>query len=311
MRALLRLVAGRLVGGLATIVVVSVLVFAATEILPGDAATVVLGRDATPTSIKAFREKYGLESSIVAQYGHWLRSITRGDFGTSFAMDAPVTAVLGKPLRNSALLVLLTLAFLVPLSLILGTVAGLRQGSRLDVGIQVATLTTAALPEFVIGIALVISFAVLWPLLPAVSFDVTLRSLILPAATLVIIFVGYMARMVRAGVVEVLGSDFVAMARLKGLPENVVIRRHVLPNSLVPTVQAFALITATLASGLVIVEYLFSFPGIGQTLVRAVSTRDIPVVQAIALMIAVLNVVANLVADLFAILATPRLRTRL
>ena len=209
------------------------------------------------------------------------------------------------------MLVGITLLLLIPLSLVVGTVAALRRGSPIDTAIQLATLATVALPEFVVGIAFILAFAFIWRLLPAVSFELSVRTLILPVATLLVVSFAYTARMVRAGVVGVLEQEFVDMARMKGLPERLVIRRHVLPNSLVPSVQAFALTAAWMPGGIIIIESLFGFPGMGVGLVQAVSARDTPTVEALTLIVATVYVIANLLSDIFTVLATPRLRTQL
>ena len=171
-------------------------------------------------------------------------------------------------------------------------------------------MALVALPEFVVGIVLVLAFAIAWPVFPAVTFQVTATGLVLPVATLLMLSLAYTARMVRAGVIEVLSSEYVAMARLKGMPERSVIRHHVLPNAIGPSLHAFALTAAWLAGGVVIVEYLFAYPGIGRLLIDAVTSRDVPMVEAVSLILAAVYVIGNLLADVATILLTPRLRTR-
>jgi peptide/nickel transport system permease protein len=237
--------------------------------------------------------------------------VLHGDLGKSPANNVRVSTLVGQRLINSAVLIGITLLLLIPLSLFVGTVAALRRGSPVDAAIQLATLATVALPEFVVGIGFILVFAFIWPLLPAVSFELSVRTLILPVATLLVVSFAGTARMVRAGVVGVLEQEFVDMARLKGLPEPLVIRRHVLPNSLVPSVQAFALTAAWMPGGIIIIESLFAFPGMGSGLVQAVSARDTPTVEALTLIVATVYVIANLLSDIFTVLATPRLRTQL
>jgi peptide/nickel transport system permease protein len=305
------MILGRLAAGVLTLLVASALIFTATQLLPGDLATAALGRDATPQALAQLREQWGLNRPAIVRYGLWLGGIARGDLGTSVINGVPVTQLIGQRLLNSLLLVATTLGLLVPLSLALGIAAALRRGSPFDTLTQLITLATGAMPEFTIGIVLVLVFAIAWPILPAVSFNVSPTSLVLPVATLLLLSLAYTARMVRAGTLEVLGSDYVALARLKGLPEASVIRHHVLPNALGPSVQAFALTAAWLAGGVVIVEYLFDYPGIGQGLVGAVASRDVPTVEALSLILAAVYIVGNLVADLSTVLLTPRLRTQL
>jgi peptide/nickel transport system permease protein len=301
----------RLLGGIATLLAASVLIFATVEFLPGDAASAYLGRDTTPSAAAKLRKEFGLDRPITQRYADWIWSVAHGDLGKSPANGVRVSTLIGTRLGNSAALVAITLLLLVPLSLVVGTVAALRRGSPIDTAIQLATLATVALPEFVVGIAFILVFAFLWRLLPAVSFELSVRTLILPVATLLVVSFAYTARMVRAGVVGVLEEEFVDMARLKGLPERLVIRRHVLPNALVPSVQAFALTAAWMPGGIIIIESLFGFPGMGVGLVQAVSARDTPTVEALTLIVASVYVFTNLLSDIFTVLATPRLRTQL
>jgi peptide/nickel transport system permease protein len=209
---------------------------------------------------------------------------------------------------NSLVLVVATFAILVPLSIAFGIWTAIREGSRMDLAGQVGSLALTALPEFVVAAALIILFALVWPILPAVSLTVTPRSLVLPTATLVLVSVAWTGRLIRAGVIEALHADHVTMARLKGLPERVVIRRHVLPQALGPSIQAFALTVGYVAGGVVVVESVFAFDGMGQGLVTAAASRDIPMVQAYTLILAFFYIVANLVADLLTILFNPQLR---
>jgi peptide/nickel transport system permease protein len=308
---LVRLIALRVAGGIATLLVASVLIFAATDLLPGDAATAFLGRQSTPDAVAALRKQYGLDRPAATRYWEWISGVARGDLGRSVANGVEVKAIISRPVRNTSILVLATLALLIPSCVLVGTFAALRRDSRLDVTIQLVTVATGALPEFAVGIVLILLFALLWPVFPAVSLTVTPASLVLPTASLLILTFAYTTRMVRAGVINVLDSDYVAMARLKGLPERLVIRRHVLPNALVPTVQAFALQTAWLVGGIVIVENLFAYPGVGNGLVQAITSRDNATVESLTLLLATVYIAGNLVADVFAILMTPRLRTQL
>jgi peptide/nickel transport system permease protein len=279
--------------GVMTLFAVSLIVFAATQALPSDPARAILGRTATPESLAALRKQLNLNHSVVSQYTHWLGGVLTGDLGHSLAARGePVTTVLGKRLENSAFLVLLAAVFSVPFSIFLGVTAARRRDGPLDHGLSLVLLALAALPEFVVGIALVLLFGTtVFHWLPAVS--------------------PYVARIMRASMVEVLESDFVEMARLKGMPERHVLWRHAVPNALAPAIQVIALNLAYLAGGIVVVEFVFGFPGIGSAFVDAVSNRDLPIVQALAVLIAAAYVCFNLLADVATILVSPRLRTSL
>jgi peptide/nickel transport system permease protein len=303
--------------GVLTLFLVSVIVFAATQALPGDAARAILGRDATPQRLAALRSQLHLNESVLAQYTHWLGGIVSGNFGTSAATQQPVSQLLSGRLGNSAFLVLVAALIAVPLSIGFGVLMAVRRDHLIDHVGSTASLVLAALPEFVIGIALVLLFATsVFHILPAVSLLPPgdhawqhLDAVVLPAATLVLAVTPYISRIMRGSMVEVLESEYVTMARLKGLPERTVILRHAVPNAIVPAIQVSALQLAWMAGGVVVVEFVFSFPGIGASLVDAVGNRDVPVVQALTLIIAAVYVVLNLLADVTTILVTPRLRT--
>jgi peptide/nickel transport system permease protein len=310
----------RVLLGLLTLFLVSLVVFAATQALPSDPARAILGRTATPESLKALREQLNLNHSVVSQYTHWLGGIFTGDLGNSLAARGePVTKVLGKRLENSAVLVLLAAVISIPLSVLLGVISARRRDGPLDHSMSLVLLALAALPEFVVGIALVLLFATrVFHVLPAVSLIPpdsspwqNLKELVLPTVTLVLAVSPYVARIMRASMVEVLESDFVEMARLKGMPERHVLWRHAVPNAIAPAIQVIALNLAYLAGGIVIVEYVFAYPGIGSALVDAVANRDLPIVQALAVLIAAVYVGCNLLADISTILVSPRLRTSL
>ncbi len=311
----------RVLLGLLVLALVSLVVFAATQALPGDPARAILGRTATPASLKALRDQLGLNGSVVSQYTSWVTGLLHGDAGTSLAAQGvPVTTLLGDKIVNSAFLVFCAGIISIPLSVAIGAYAALRRDRTFDVTSSLATLVFAALPEFVVGVSLVVIFAttVFQNLLPAISlippgtrpWD-NLRGMILPTATLVLAVTPYVARIMRASMIEVLESDYVEMARLKGLSERTVIVRHALPNALGPTFQVIAINLAYLAGGVIVVEYVFNYAGIGGALRDAVSTRDLPVVQFLAMLIAAVYVVLNLMADIATIIVTPRLRTRL
>jgi peptide/nickel transport system permease protein len=307
----------RVLLGLVTLFISSVIIFASTQALPGDAARSILGRSATPESLAELRRQLGLEKSIVTQYWEWISGVFTGDLGTSLANGLPVTEVLGERLVYSLFLMLIAGVISVPLGIALGAVSARRRDSTFDQVTSIVTLGLAALPEFVVAIALALLFSTtVFQVLPSVivtepgarPWDYP-KELILPVLTLVIAVVPYTTRIMRASTVEILESDFVEMARLKGLPERLVLWRHAVPNALAPTFQITALNLAYLAGGIVVVEAVFNYPGIGLLLVESVRARDMPTVQAIALLIAALYVVLNLLADVATILVSPRLRT--
>jgi peptide/nickel transport system permease protein len=309
----------RLLLGVVTLFVASMIIFAATQALPGDTARSILGRGATPEALANLREQLGLNEPAYRQYLDWIGGVLTGDFGTSLAATIPVTEVLGERIVYSAFLMLLAAIISVPLGILIGAVSARRRDGVFDHTMSTTTLGLAALPEFVVGLTLVVLFSTtVFQWLPGVivtdpgtrPWDYP-KELILPTATLVIAVVPYTARIMRASMVEILESDYVEMARLKGLPERIVLWRHAVPNGLAPTFQVAALNLAYLAGGIVVVETVFNYPGIGLALVDAVQARDMPVVQALALLIAALYVVLNLLADVATILVSPRLRTSL
>ena len=319
MHGLTGFVVRRLLLGLVTLFVTSVIIFAATQALPGDAARSILGRSATPESLAELQRQLGLDKPVVTQYWEWISGVLTGDLGTSLANGLPVTEVIGERLVYSLFLMLIAAVISVPLGILLGAASARRRDSAFDQTTSVVTLGLAALPEFVVGITLAVVFATtVFEWLPAVAVTEPgvgpwhyPRELILPVITLVIAVVPYTARIMRASTVEILESDFVEMARLKGLPERRVLWRHAVPNALAPTFQVTALNLAYLAGGIVVVEAVFNYQGVGLLLVDSVRARDMPVVQAVALLIAAMYVVLNLLADLATILVSPRLRTSL
>jgi peptide/nickel transport system permease protein len=308
----------RVLLGLVTLFLVSLIVFAATQALPSDPARAFLGRTATPDSLKHLREQLHLNQSAAGQYWHWLRGIFTGDLGHSLTgAQQPVSDLIGRRIENSAFLMLLAGVISVPISIALGAVAARRRDGPFDHATSILLLALAALPEFVVAIGLVVLFGTnVFHFLPAVSLIPPgeapwqhLKELVLPTAALVLAVSPYIARIMRASMVEVLESDYVEMARLKGLPEQAVLWRHALPNGIAPAIQVIALNLAYLAGGIVVVEFVFAYPGVGGGFVEAVSNRDFPTVQALALMIAAVYVVLNVIADVATILVSPRLRT--
>ena len=309
----------RVLLGILTLFVASLVIFAATQALPSDPARAILGRSATPESIAQLREQLGLNRSLASQYLDWIGGLLKGDLGNSLAAGVPVTDILGQRIVNSGFLMLISALISVPLGIFIGAVTARRRDGPLDHTVSIITLATAALPEFVVAIALVIIFATtVFHWLPGVALIEPgvgpwhyPKELVLPILTLIIAVTPYTARIMRASMVEILESDYVEMARLKGMPERLVLWRHAVPNGIAPTFQVTAINLAYLAGGIVVVEAVFNYPGIGLAFVDAVRARDMPVVQALSLLIAGLYVVLNLLADLATILVSPRLRTSL
>ncbi|HEX2102723.1 MAG TPA: ABC transporter permease [Solirubrobacteraceae bacterium] len=312
-----RLIARRIGLGVLTLWLVSLVVFAAVIALPGDAATAILGKEATPDRVAALREQLNLDESTVSQYLQWLGGILTFDLGNSAATQQPVSQLLSDRVGNSAFLVLVASAIAIPLSILIGVWTAMKRDRPADHVTSTVTLVLAALPEFVIGIGLILIFATgLFHIFPAVSLLAPGQkawsapdTVVLPAATLVVAVVPYISRIMRGSMIEVLESEYVTMARLKGLPEREVIWRHAVPNAIVPAIQVAALQLAWMAGGVVVVEFVFQYPGIGAALIDAVGNRDMPVVQTVTMLAAGIYVGLNLLADLATILVTPRLRT--
>jgi peptide/nickel transport system permease protein len=308
----------RLLLGLVTLIFVSLVVFIATQVLPGDAARAVLGRDATPERLAAVRHELHLDQPILLQYARWAGGLLHGDPGNSLANGLPVLQVIEQPLRNTTVLVVLVSIIGIPLSILLGIVAALRAGRSFDTAVSVLSLGLAALPEFIVGMILVFLFStVVLHWFPPVSLVPPGRTLsqvpsilVLPVATLVLVIFPYIFRMIRTSMRDVLASEYIEMARLKGVHRQRLIWLHALPNAIGPTFQVIGLTVAYLAGGVVVIEYLFGFPGVGQKLLDAIRGRDVPVIQCIVLLLAGFYVVVNMLADLATVLITPRLRAR-
>jgi peptide/nickel transport system permease protein len=312
-----KLVVRRLALGVLTLWLISLVVFAAVIALPGDAATAILGRTASPDRVAALREQLHLNESVVSQYLHWVGGVLTGSFGTSAATQQPVSQLLSDRVGNSVFLVLIASIVAIPLSIGIGVWTAMRRDRVADHVTSTTTLVLAALPEFVIGILLILVFATsVFHWFPAVSLLAPgehawqdPQVVVLPAATLVIAVTPYISRIMRGSMIEVLESEYVTMARLKGLSERRVIWTHAVPNAVVPAIQVSALELAWMAGGVVVVEFVFSYPGIGAALVDAVGKRDIPVVQTVTMLMAGVYVLLNLLADIATIMVTPKLRT--
>jgi peptide/nickel transport system permease protein len=309
----------RLLLGIVVLILVSILVFLATQALPGDPARAILGREATPASLAALRRQLHLDQPVLTQYLTWVTGLLHGNLGRSLAAQEPVSTLLAPKLVNSAVLVAIAAVLSIPLSIAIGAWAALKREKAFDTASSNLLLALAALPEFVVGLVLVILFATtVFHVFPAISTIPpgsrpwnNWLALVLPTITLVLAVAPYVARIMRASMIEVLESDYVEMARLKGLPERTVLVRHALPNALGPVFQVIALNLAYLAGGIIVIEFVFNYSGIGSAIQEAVLNHDLPVVQALAMLIAAVYVILNLLADVATILVTPRLRTRL
>ena len=304
-----RLIIRRLLLMIPTLLLVSLLIFTLSEILPGDVGRTILGPYATPAQVEALNTQLGVDKPIAQRYVAWLGHFVTGNWGTSPITDLEVWPQVMGALGNSLLLAGLALVVIIPLSILLGVVAGLRKDGLLDRGITISTLSLTVIPEFVSGVILLVIFAVTLKWLPVTALApegsnlaTRLYYLILPAIPLMFIELGYIARMARVGTVEVLAQPYIRTAVLKGLPRRRVVFGHVLRNAMVPTV--------TVIGGLVVVETLFGYPGLGKLLVDAAKTHDVLVLEAGVLVVAVIYMLSNLSADVIVALLDPRVRQR-
>jgi peptide/nickel transport system permease protein len=324
----LRIILQRLALGLLTLFIVSIVIFTAVNMLPGDFAEAILGQGATPEAIAAIRRDLGLDQNPVARYFDWLGGVLTGDLGNSFAQanfasfvgegsgnQTSVAQQIAPRFANTMFLAGVTAAIAVPFAVTLGVLAALYRNSVFDKAANVATLTSISSPEFFLAYILILFLAVLNPLLPSlsniyegISFSERLSKTLLPALALTLVVTAHMMRMTRAAIINLLASPYIEMARLKGMTPMRVIVHHALPNALAPIINVIALNLAYLITGVVVVEVVFVYPGIGQLFVDSVKIRDIPVVQACCLIFAAAYILLNLVADILSILTNPRLR---
>jgi peptide/nickel transport system permease protein len=315
-RLMLRLIVTRLAVSLLTLWIVSVLVFGATALLPGDVAQAVLGQAATPEAVAGLRAAMHLDQPAWLRYLIWLGGLLHGDPGRSLVNHLPVSELIGTRLPNSLLLAALTAAFSVPLALTLGITAAVRRGSLYDRVTSLLTVGIVSVPEFLVATLAVLLFAVKLHWLPALASirDVhttaqMFRSFAMPVVSLSFVVMAQMARMSRAALIGTLDSSYVEMARLKGAGPARIVLRHALPNALGPIVNAVALSLSFLLGGVIIIETIFNYPGLAKLMVDAVATRDMPVVQACAMIFCAGYLLLMTLADVVAILANPRLRT--
>lgn len=309
-----KLVLRRLTIGAFTLLIVSAVIFWAIELLPGDIATEVLGQSATPETIAAFKDRFGLNDPAFVRYLAWIGNALTGDFGLSLANQRPIADLIGERVFNTFFLAGYAALVAVPAAVVLGLIAALYRGSALDRAISNSTLTVISFPEYFVAYILILIFAVqmkwfpsLANVTPGMTLGERLYVCFLPAMTMVLIVMAHMMRMTRAAVVNLLALPWVEMADLKGLKRWRVIVVHALPNAVAPIVTVITLNLAYLVVGVVLVEVVFVYPGLGQLLVDSVSKRDMPVVQAACLIFAATYILLNLAADIIGILANPRL----
>jgi peptide/nickel transport system permease protein len=300
---------------LVTLWILSVIVFFLGQVLPGDPARAILGPLAAPSAVHALDAQLGTNRPVLTQYWLWISHFVRGDFGTSYTYQSAVGPLVWKALGRSLELAIVAFVVVVPLGILGGVWAALAAGKRRDRVISILGLSTTVLPELVTGIVLIVVFGIALNVLPfsaswtpGASLPNQLYHLILPAAVLVLILFGYIEQMARAGTIEALNSDYARTAFLKGLPRRTVIRRHILRNSLLPTVTVIATQVGYLIGGLVVVETLFHYQGIGSLIVNAATAKDFPMLEAGVLVIGIVYMVATLVADVIYTLLNPRIR---
>jgi len=311
-----RLIAQRLVLALFTLLLVSFFIFAVLEILPGDVATRILGRDATPETLAALREHMHLNDPAIVRYVRWLLGVLRGDFGKSLVSGRSVSEVLAPRVLNTVFLSIYAFLIYLPLATLPALTQAVRRDRSVDHVLSITTLVLLSLPDFLLGTLLLIVFVLIVPILPAMStvdhtsgFTEYLRATTLPALTLAIVMAVYAVRMLRDNLIEVLDADYIRMAELRGVPARRVVWRHALPNALAPTLNVTALNLAYLVGGVVVVEKVFAYPGFGNLLVDSLQLRDFPLIEATILISASVYIAANFIADIGAILLNPKLRT--
>ena len=326
MNTVLKIVLQRLGLGLLTLFVVSIVIFVAVNLLPGDFAQLILGQSATPEAVATIRRDLGLDQPMIVRYFDWLGGLLTGDLGTSYAQlnfrtnmggtgGRTVLQQIAPRFANTMFLALVTACIAVPVAVTLGVLAALYRNTVFDRAANIATLSSISSPEFFMAYVLILFLAVLNPILPSLSniyegmpFGERLEKTLLPALTLTLVVTAHMMRMTRAAIINLLASPYIEMARLKGMKPMRVIVKHALPNALAPIINVIALNLAYLITGVVVVEVVFVYPGIGQLFVDSVKIRDIPVVQVCCLIFAAAYILLNLMADVLSILSNPRLR---
>jgi len=312
---ILKLIAQRIALGILLLLAISVLIFAGTQILPGDVAQAILGQSATPESLANLREQLGLNDPAYVRYFHWLGGVLTGDLGTAMSSGQDIATSIKGRLWNTLFLAFWAAVVAVPLAIILGLIAVRYRNGWVDKLISGLALASTSFPEFFIGYVLVYFFAVKWQIFPGIStvyegmpFGERMQAIALPATALTLVVLAHMMRMTRAAILNVMQSAYIETADLKGLKPFDIIRKHAFPNAIAPVVNVVMLNLAYLIVGVVVVEVIFVYPGMGQYLVDHVTKRDVPVVQAVGLIFAAVYISLNIIADIAAIIANPRLR---
>lgn len=315
-RYMLFLIARRIGAGILTLLIVSAVVFFITSLLPGDAAQMILGQNATSETVAALRQQLGLDQPLLMRYFHWLTGMVQGDFGTSFASHLPVSQLVAQRIPATFELAGITTLICVPLAMIIGIIAAMNRGSRLDRALVIGTMATVAVPEFLVATVAVLIFAVKLHWVSAMSFGSPdsdllsyLKAYALPVLTLCCVLVAQMARMTRAAIINQLDSPYLEMALLKGVSPLRAVLRHALPNAVGPIANAISLSLSYLFGGVIIIETIFSYPGLASQLVDAVSNRDLPVVQLCVMLFAACYLVLLLAADILTIAFNPKWRS--
>src|SRR4051795_4066125 len=309
-----RFIAKRLGLSLITLLLVSIIVFAISDVLPGDVGRSILGRSATDAQVAQLAHQLGYDKPLPARYWKLVSGYTTGDWGTSPVLNTEVRPLVLRRFGNSLILAAFAFALIVPFSIFMGIVAALHHSRWPDRTISITGLSLIALPEFVTGVILLVVFAVNLGWFPSSSSVPTanpvdwFRQLLLPSIPLMCVLFGYIARMARAGTVDSLRADYTRTATLKGLPRRTVVGRHVLRNSLLPTISVVSVQIGYLVGGLVVVETLFAYPGIGSLILNAAVSHDLPVLEPAVLMIAIIYLVANFIADVLVAVLNPRVR---
>jgi peptide/nickel transport system permease protein len=311
---ILKVIAQRIALGFLTLFTISLLITFGVELLPGDLAESILGQGATPETVKVFRTELGLDKPAHLRYLNWLGGIVTGDLGVSLASKREISELVGIRIANTIFLGGFAATIAVPLALFLGILAALFRNTLFDRAINTFTLTTISFPEFFVAYILILFFAIKLGWFPGISnistdlsFGNKLYRTLLPATTLTLVVLAHMMRMTRATIINLLASPYIEMARLKGISPMKIILRHALPNALAPIVNVVAINLAYLVVGVVIVEVVFVYPGLGQLMVDSVSKRDIPVVQACSMIFASVYILLNLSADIISIVTNPRI----
>ena len=311
---IINLILQRLALGVLTLFVVSLVIFTSVEMLPGDFAQAILGQSATAETLQAYRDELGLERPAVSRYLEWLGNAVQGDLGASLANGKPISELIGARLGNTLFLAGMTAAIAIPFAVSLGILAALFRNSWFDRSISVSTLTSISFPEFFVAYVLILWFAIKLQWFPALAniasdspFETRVFNSILPSLTLTLVVTAHMMRMTRASIINLMALPYIEMARLKGASPSRTVLRHALPNAVAPIVNVVALNLGYLITGVVIVEVIFVYPGLGQLLVDSVTRRDLPVVQAACLIFAGAFIILNLIADVVAIVSNPRL----